>query len=215
MNQTHKYNNNFKEEYQKAIQFLEKGCNCGCSAKLPKEKFAKLCSDFQSLSKKEQDAYVMANLISMDEGEETTSSRFPKRERTNQRFFYRWNNITPICQETYFNMLGISLKYFENVKSHLLEKGLSTRVHGNTGKIPIRKSKMVIKQNIKEEVKRFILNYAETCGLPNPGRTKRTNKTTIFLPTDTTYKSVYLEFITDRKTSDDLKQLKYRSFCKI
>ncbi|CAG8776432.1 11232_t:CDS:1, partial [Ambispora leptoticha] len=59
-------------EYNQALQFLEKGCKCGCSAKLPKEKFAKLRSDFQSLSKPEQDAYVMANLISMDEGEITT-----------------------------------------------------------------------------------------------------------------------------------------------
>jgi hypothetical protein len=88
MNQTHKYINNFSE-YDKAIQFLEKGCKCGCSAKLPKEKFARLREQFQNLSKPEQDAYVMANLISMDEGETTTSSRFPKKHRINCRVSYR------------------------------------------------------------------------------------------------------------------------------
>ena len=89
MKETHKYNNNFKEkEYQKAIAFLEDGCNCGCFSVIPKEKFAKLRVDFQSLSKSEQDAFVMANLISMDEGETTTSSRFPKKHRTNCRVSY-------------------------------------------------------------------------------------------------------------------------------
>ena len=212
---THKYNSNFKEEYQKALSFLKKGCECGCSKKVPKEKFAKRRADFQSLSKKEQDATLMGQLLIMEEGDITTSSRFPKRARTNQRTFYRWNNITPICQETYFNMLGISLKYFENVKSHLLGKGLMSRVHGNTGKIPARKTKMLIDQVIKEEVKKFILSYAETYGSPNIRKTKRANNTTIFLPTEKTYKSVHTEFITDCKASDDLKQLKYRSFCKI
>ena len=101
MKDTRKYNYNFKE-YKKAIQFLEKGCSCGCSTKLPKEKLAKLRTQFQNLSKPEQDSFLMAQLLALDEGETTTSSRFPKRERANQRTFYRWNNKIPICQETYF-----------------------------------------------------------------------------------------------------------------
>jgi hypothetical protein len=52
MKDSSKYINNFKE-YEKALQFLERGCECGCSSKLPQEKFAKLRADFQSLSKKE------------------------------------------------------------------------------------------------------------------------------------------------------------------
>ena len=89
MKETHKYINNFKEEYQKAIQFLEKGCKCGCSKKVPKEKFAQRRTNFQSLSKPEQDATLMGQLLIMEGGETTTSSRFPKRERTNHRIFYR------------------------------------------------------------------------------------------------------------------------------
>jgi hypothetical protein len=89
MKQIHKYSDIFKEEYKKAIQFLKKGCKCGCSSQLPKEKFAQLRAQFHSLSKKEQDAFIMGQLFSMDEGETTTSSRFPKRARTNLRTFYR------------------------------------------------------------------------------------------------------------------------------
>ena len=121
----------------------------------------------------------------------------------------------PICLETYLNMLGISHVYLESIRSHLINKGLSIRVHGNTGKIPIRKSKMVIDQKVKEVVKKFILNYAKTHGLPNPGRTKRTNNVTIYLPTEMTYKSVHNDFITSLETNSDLKQLGYRAFTKI
>ena len=112
-------------------------------------------------------------------------------------------------------MLGISLKYFENIKSHLLDKGLSTRVHGNTGKIPIRKTKMVIDKNIKEEVKVFILNYAKTHGLPNPGRSKGANNITIYLPTEMSYKSVHGDFLNSLEVDSNLKQLNYRPFIKI
>ena len=33
-------NHNGSNEYQKAIDFLEKGCKCGCSSRIPKEEFA-------------------------------------------------------------------------------------------------------------------------------------------------------------------------------
>jgi hypothetical protein len=111
-------------------------------------------------------------------------------------------------------MLGISLKYFENIKSHLLDKGLSARVHGNTNKMPIRKTKMVIDENIKKEVKRFILNYAKTHGLPNPGRSKGSDNITIFLPAEMTYKSVHEEFLISLEADSNLKQIRYRVFVK-
>ena len=52
-------NNNFTE-YDKAINFLKNGCNCGCSNKIPKEKFAEMQETFQALSKSEQDIFLMA-----------------------------------------------------------------------------------------------------------------------------------------------------------
>jgi hypothetical protein len=127
---------NNSNEYNQALQFLEKGCKCSCSKKLPNDKFAKRRADFQSLSKSEKGIFVMANLITMDEGDTTTSSRFPKRERTNLRTFYRWNNKISICLETYLNMLGVSHTYLESIRNHLTNKGLVPRIHGNIGKAP-------------------------------------------------------------------------------
>ena len=216
MKQTHEYNTNFNE-YQKALLFLKEGCDCGCYHKVPQEKFAKIRADFQVLSKTEQDAFLMAQLISMVGGEETTSSRFPKKERTNHRIFYRWNHNTLICQETYLNMLGISRKYLENIKEHLLSKGLLTRVHGNTGRMPQWKTKMVVDQDVKATVKEFLEKYAEEYGLPSPGRTKRGKENIVFLPTDMTYKSVHVEFLNNWESIDNPKpmQLKYVTFLRI
>ena len=46
-------------EYQKAIDFLEKGCVCGCSSRIPKEGFAELRESFQALTKLEHDMFLM------------------------------------------------------------------------------------------------------------------------------------------------------------
>ncbi|RIA93353.1 hypothetical protein C1645_819546 [Glomus cerebriforme] len=154
----------------------------------------------------------MGQLTNTRGGDATTSSRFPKKERLNQRNFYIFEYKKPICQETFLNMLGISQKYLKNLKKHLTTKGLSTRIHGNTGKIPIRKTKMVIDRKVKKSVKNFIEKLAETHGLPNPGRSKRANNITIFLPTEMSYASVRRDFLASRAENDKLKQLNYDVF---
>ena len=61
-----KYNGS--NEYEKAINFLEKSCKCGCSSRIPKEEFAELRESFQALSKSEQDIFLMTQLKAMDGG---------------------------------------------------------------------------------------------------------------------------------------------------
>ena len=56
---------NGSTEYEKAIRFLEVGCNCGCSEMIPRENFAKLREAFQALSRSEQDIFLMAQLKAM------------------------------------------------------------------------------------------------------------------------------------------------------
>jgi hypothetical protein len=75
-------------EYEKALHFLEVGCGCGCSTKMPKEKFAELREDFQALTKSEQDIFLMAQLRSMDGGVTNTSRRLKKKARVNKRTVY-------------------------------------------------------------------------------------------------------------------------------
>jgi hypothetical protein len=133
-----KNNNEYdgSNEYQKAIDFLEKGCNCGCSSRIPKQQFAELRESFQALSKPEQDIFLMAQIKAMDGGTISTSRRLKKKNRSNKKTFYHWDHNTLLCQETYLNMLGIGRTYFENIRNHLINNGLLARVHGNIKKIP-------------------------------------------------------------------------------
>jgi len=157
-------------EYNKALYFLAKGCSCDCSSKLPKEIFAELREAFQALSKVEQDIFLMAQLKAMDGGSVSSSRRLKKKIRSNKKTFYCWNHNTPLCQETYLNMLGIGRTYFENIRNHLTNNGLISRLHGNIKKMPWWKTKMIIDQNVATAVKNFLENYAEIHGLPSPGR---------------------------------------------
>ena len=80
--------NDGSTEYQQAINFLQKGCHCGCSAKLPKESFAELREAFQALSKPEQDAFLMAQIKAIDGGLISVSKRLKKKIRSNKKTFY-------------------------------------------------------------------------------------------------------------------------------
>ena len=82
------YNYNGSAEYEKAIRFLELGCNCGCSRVIPKEMFAELREAFQALSRSEQDVFLMAQLKAMNGGEITASRRLKKKTRTKRTFYY-------------------------------------------------------------------------------------------------------------------------------
>ena len=75
-------------EYEKALHFLEAGCGCSCSTKMPKEEFAELREDFQALTKSEQDIFLMAQLRSMDGGVTSTSRRLKNKTRVNKRTVY-------------------------------------------------------------------------------------------------------------------------------
>ncbi len=214
MKSNSKYNGS--NEYEKAINFLEKGCNCGCSSVVPKEEFAELRESFQALSKTEQDIFLMAQLKAMDGGLTSTSRRLKKKTRSNKRTFYHWDHNILLCQETYLNMLGIGRTYFENIRNHLINNGLLPRIHGNIKRMPQWKTKMVIDKNIAEVVKNFLENYAEVHGLPSPGRSiNRITQSVIFLPAEMSYKSVHRDFLAGLEEDNKLKSLKYDAFRKL
>src|SRR5581483_12438857 len=74
-------------EYEKAINFLKNSCSCGCSNKIPKEKFAEMREAFQALSKSKQDILLMAQLKVMDGGTINNSRHLKKKTRFNKRTF--------------------------------------------------------------------------------------------------------------------------------
>ncbi|CAG8597608.1 16642_t:CDS:2, partial [Gigaspora rosea] len=167
------------------IDFLAKGCKCGCSSRISKKQFAELRESFQAFSKIEQDIFLMAQLKAMNGGSISISRCLKKKTRSNKRTFYHWDYNTLLCQETYLNMLGIGRTYFENIRNHLINNGLLSRIYGNIKRMPQWKTKMVIDKGIAEIVKNFLENYAEVYGLPSPGRSiNRITQSTVFLPAE-------------------------------
>jgi hypothetical protein len=76
--------NIYNGSYEKAIRFLELGCNCGCSQKIPREKsLPSYVRSFQALSRSEQDIFLMAQLKAMNGGEITANRRLKKKTRIN------------------------------------------------------------------------------------------------------------------------------------
>jgi hypothetical protein len=75
---------------------------------------------------------------------------------------------------------------------------------------------MVINQNVATAVKNFLENYAEIHGLPSPCRSvNRITQSVTYLPAETTYKSVYQNFLAGLEEDTNLKSLKYDAFRKL
>ena len=65
-------------------------------------------------------------------------------------------------------------------------------------------------------MRNFLENYAEIHGLPSPGRkVNRITQSLTVLPTETSYKSVYRNFIVGLENDSTLKLLKYDAFRKL
>src|SRR5438046_4306802 len=75
---------------------------------------------------------------------------------------------------------------------------------------------MVINIDVATAVKKFLLNYAEVHGLPSPVRNvNRVTQSIIFLPAETSYKSVHRDFLTGLEEDNTLSTLKYDAFRKL
>ena len=75
---------------------------------------------------------------------------------------------------------------------------------------------MAIDKNVAEAVKNFLKNYAEVHGLPSPGRNvNRITRSLIFLPAETSYKSVHRDFLAGLERDSMLNLLKYDAFRKL
>src|SRR5438128_10283939 len=117
-------------------------------------------------------------------------------------------NSTPLCQKTYLNMLEIGRTHFDNVRNHLATNGIIPRIHSNIKRVPRWKTNITIDITVATAVKNSLENYAEIHGLPSPGRNvNRITQPLTLLPAETSYKSVYRDFIAGLENDSTLKLL--------
>jgi len=84
------------------------------------------------------------------------------------------------CVRARFSSCTTSPVTYICIVSLYKEEGLTTSVHGNTGKVPIN----TFSKEQVEAVKQFIENYGEAHGLPLPGRLSNAREKTLLLPSD-------------------------------
>ncbi|KAG9290990.1 hypothetical protein G9A89_012862 [Geosiphon pyriformis] len=113
----------------------------------------------------------------MNGGEITASRRLKKKTKNVSQYVRNWTHL-------------------ETVRNHLATNGIVSRIHSNVKRLPRWKTKITIDITIATAVKNFLENYAEIHGLPSPGKNvNRITQSFTLLPAETSYKSVYRNFI--------------------
>ncbi len=97
----------------------------------------------------------------------------------------------PVCRKSFMFLHNISEKRYKNLCKHFDKNGLTPRVHGNTGRRPVR--------SFGPETERhalvFIEHYAAVHAMPMPGRMPNIRDYSVMmLPSDTTKAGLWEQY---------------------
>ncbi len=171
--------------------FLSSPCACGkaCKDHLNFNEIAKARKDFQSLSWVEKNAFMLSQLQIFARHSEQSHSARQVRARVRQKFDYHISIDRPVCKEVFLFYYGETTERLKRLQKQKIEVGLTSTTHGNTGRQPTH----ACSDEDKAAIQQFIINYAATHGMPDPGRDLRhgAGRLRILLPSIFTYRSVH------------------------
>ena len=144
------------------MNFYEKGCMCnifegGCIKKFEYDEVVDTVLSVRELSSSEHDILVMGQLQAL------TPREIPNKKSKGSEYMYRGERV---CRKTFCYLNGIGDKRLKNLKAHFKENNVSTRMHGNTKKLPVN----VTKVEDVEDCKSFIDNFVLSNSINLPGR---------------------------------------------
>lgn len=172
-------------------RFLGTPCSCGrnCQTQFSAEEVADARKDFRLLSLAERNSSLLSQLRSFSHASDSSRSARSTYQRQRQRFDYRINADRLVCREVFLFLHGETHKRLRRLQAHLLEHGTVPPVHGNAGRSPAH----ACSEDDRRLVKTFLSNYAESHGLPDPGRDLRkgAGRLRILLPSVMNYVSVH------------------------
>ncbi|CAG8686499.1 15724_t:CDS:2 [Cetraspora pellucida] len=116
------------------------------------------------------------------------------------------------------NRIKYQYCYNAHYIAHIRSNGMTEITHGNSGRISIRSDRAFIDDQTKQELNNFLHNYATIHGYPSPGRhMQKSTMPIISLPMDTTYNSIYEEYINTVKfiKGEDYKAMAFSTFHQI
>ncbi|XP_056011257.1 uncharacterized protein LOC130051943 [Ostrea edulis] len=170
---------------EKDIEKLTSGCACAkkCVERLDRKTVVEHIQNVRELSKCEKDIYIMGAL--KVNGSTATKSQ---KEIKRHRFCYCFNG-SEICVAAFRIIYDIGEDMLKNIAKHVLNNGITPRIHGNTGK----RAPNAFDFEEYKRVKTFITTYADDYGLPQPAapRGRDEDPPTYQLPASHLKKHVY------------------------
>lgn len=204
--------NNSDEIVQKVRKFMRETCSCAlglnggpCSDQSTEETVLYNLNNCLKLSSAELDLVILANI-----------QLFTKREMVGDKrsrsplcsFIYQ---ASPICK-MFLHLYGIGYSTFRRLKEHYQEHGISSRIHGNTKRVP---GNATSKKSL-EAILAFIENYVEENAIVLPGRIPGfKNEEIRLLYSSETKMSVWKEYEGTCKTSNEKAVSRYRKFLQL
>ena len=115
-----------------------------------------------------------------------------------------------MCKDAFILLHDIGTKQLKNLQKHLRNNGPIAREHGLIGRMPAT----TYPYSIVSEGARFIRNYAEVYGIPQPAaRSGRAKNPPIYLPASQNYMIVHSKYVEACQAKDPhARFLKYKSF---
>lgn len=172
-------------------QFLQTSCGCGqdCQTQFSAEEVTDARRNFRLLSWEERNSSILFQLRAFSRGSEFSESARTTWVRQRQKFEYRINVDRPVCRDAFLFFHGETAKRLKRLQAHLLEHGTIPPVHGNAGRKPVH----ACPEQDRDLIRAFIVNYADSHGLPDPGRDLRkgNGRLRILLPSVMSYISVH------------------------
>lgn len=155
---------------------------------------------FRGLSREQLDNVLMGQLMAFDSDVEAGKKK-------HHSLRYCFNSHITLCKNTYLKLVGVGESKLLAILSHLKKTGVTSRVHGNTKRIPQRNTNVTINYEIAKEVRTFITNYASVNGLPSPGRhLSKSTSALVYLPTSENYTTIFEHFQQSKKLTFGNKQ---------
>ena len=180
--------NNQKKNNQVVVYRKRPCCEKDCLGALNEGEILDRHRSFVKMNKHEQDICILSQLVIYKiNGKGQNSTQGNDKQRT--RFDYRFDRDRPLCREAFLTVYGLHLCRLKRLQKLAAANILISPSHGNVGRIP----KHAIHLEDAERFQKFLANYADIHGLPDPGRLRRDTRE-ILLPSSDSYSSIWKKY---------------------
>lgn len=174
------------ENVREVVVRLKKGCDCQdshCLKDLDPESVNRHRLNVEELTKSEHDMYLMGVTMACLENPEETN-RHKERKRLRAKYRYKGKEV---CLNAFLYLENTTLHQLKCIRKHLIDHGVTPRIHGNHRKKPHNTFSL----DIYQHATRFLQAYFdEHCIKASLGK----KKGLILLPATMSCKKIHTEY---------------------